>query len=176
MSEKVKVRFSCRLDSAEDVHDGDTLESCLLVLPGVHADAGVSGALFPEIYAEDGKVHLVVAVRLRGVDAPEIHPRRRLPNGTLRALTEVAHERHLAVQARQAVVDLLVANDLRFEVVNPELGKFSSRIVASVVVTDKTSGERIDVSERLLACGLAKPYAGGTKQRWLTTDGPPDTQ
>ena len=168
-------RYDAFIDSVDDVHDGDTLENVCLRLPGITAKAGTTGQVYPNIFigAGDkfrvGDVFAQVSVRLSGVDCPELEPRKRLPDGTLRSAAEVAHEKALALKARQVVVDLLTAANLQFQLRNPRDGKYASRIVAELWVAEGDT--LVNVGAKLVASSLAYPYAGGTKKRW-TVDGP----
>ena len=85
-------------------------------------------------------------VRLTGIDAPE-----------LKAGCE--KERNLAYQARSfleqhAAGEVVWLSDIRF-------GKYAGRVLARVTVD---SGA--DLGTRLLAVGLARSYAGGTRLSW----------
>lgn len=172
MLDKVDRKYEAFIDDISCVHDGDTLEGCVIRVPGVTAQAGTAGELFPEMFVDaSGAVCIHTAVRLADIDAPELHPRHRLPNRTLRSSEEIAHERRMAVQARQVLVDALTAAGLKFEIRNPQLGKYAGKIVGSVFVLDKASGEQVDLSQRLLDLKLARPYFGGTKERWTLAVG-----
>ena len=87
---------------------------------------------------------VVVGVRLRGVDAPELRG-------------ACATERDLARRARDAVEAMLGA---RVELSEIDRDKYAGRVVARV----RAAGE--DVGARLVARGLARPYDGGRRGGW----------
>lgn len=103
-------------------YDGDTIR---FDIPGVHPLLGKN-----------------IAIRLRGVDTPEI--RGKCPE-----------EREKAVVARDFVRGIL-AKAKRITLTNTERGKYF-RIVARVMA------DGVDVSGALLKTGLAMPYQGGKK-------------
>lgn len=172
-TEQVTERYQAKIDDLGQIYDGDTIEDVLFQLPGVQPIPNAKlGEIYPDTFLHHDGVWMRISVRLAGIDCPERHPRHFLPDGTPRSQKEIAHEGLLAYKARQVVVDALSAAALTFELRNVALGKFASRIVASVFVLDKTTGEPVDLSQRLLALKLARPYDGGTKQRWTLEDGP----
>ena len=171
-TERVTERYHAKIDDLGRIYDGDTIEDVLFQLPGVQPIPNATlGELYPDTFLHADGVWIRISVRLAGIDCPERHPRHFLPDGTPRSPKEIAHEGHLAWKARQVVVDALSAANLTFELRNVELGKFASRIVASVFVLD-ASGTPFNLSQRLLELKLARPYDGGTKQRWTLEDGP----
>lgn len=89
-----------------------------------------------------------VLVRLDGVDAPELRG------------ADCPAERRRAEAARDALTPLIAAPITLTQV---RLGKFAGRVVARLVTLDGR-----DVSEDLLAAGLAVPY--GDEARWCAWD------
>lgn len=90
-------------------------------------------------------------VRLAGIDAPELH-------GRCRA------ERDLAVRARaHAMARLSPAGHwpAPARLYDVGAGKYGGRVLARVRTAD---GE--DLGRSLLAAGLARPYAGGSRRAW----------
>lgn len=96
---------------------------------------------------------VVTNVRLRGVDTAEMHAR-------------CDAERRLAEQARVFVEDKLTEDHIVLRDITYD--KYGRRVVASVMTA---SGE--DLSQALLAAGLAHPYQGGHKMPWCPTEEAP---
>jgi endonuclease YncB( thermonuclease family) len=94
--------------------------------------------------------HLEVRVRLGGIDTPEL--RGRCPRER-----RLAREARAFVEAAVAGADVALT-DIRY-------GKFARRVVARV-----SAAGAADVSEGLLARGLARAYDGGRRPDWC---GPP---
>lgn len=90
---------------------------------------------------------LTTAIRLRGVDTPEIKGK-------------CAGERELAAKGKARVAGLLPAGTT---VTLTQLGpdKYHGRHVAAIVLRDGTN-----VAALLIAEGLARPYDGGKKSSW----------
>lgn len=86
-----------------------------------------------------------VAVRLDGVDTPELH-------------AKAACERRMAEAARQALVQLLATGPVTLEAVR--LGKFAGRVLARVHAAG------VDVTARLIDDGRGRPYHGGHRTAW----------
>lgn len=110
-----------------EVKDGDTLSVALPGLPD---------ALNP------------VAIRIRGIDAPESGGRGRCP-----------FERALAQRATRFTTDA-VAYAVRIEFSNPAWDKYGGRIDADVWVDGRL------LSQQLIAAGLARIYDGGKRRGW----------
>jgi endonuclease YncB( thermonuclease family) len=89
---------------------------------------------------------ITTKVRLRGIDAPEMKARCR-------------EERNLAEAARDALKAILVEGELT--VLRVDLDKYGGRVVADAATTRTP-----DVSQALVAQGLARAYAGGRRQGW----------
>ena len=164
----VKRRYEAFIDTPEHVHDGDTLEHVHFKIGGVSVEAEDGQELYPDIFAKQGELWIHTAVRFAGIDAPERYPHHRGADGQLRSQASIDREKKLAMQARQVVVDYLTANDLKFEIRNPELGKYAERIVAEVWAKHPNTGEFVNLSDVLLHLGLAYTYEGGTKHSWDT--------
>lgn len=89
-------------------------------------------------------VEVVTAVRLRGIDTPELRGK-------------CVAERERAIAARERLRALLTGR-VTIEAVEPD--KYSGRVDARVMANGQ------DVAAVLVAEGLARPYAGGTRQGW----------
>jgi endonuclease YncB( thermonuclease family) len=89
---------------------------------------------------------ITTRVRLRGIDAPEM--RARCPE-----------EQSRAQAARDALDAMLAGGDVRISAV--ALDKYGGRVVA-----DAATRGAPDISQALLAAGLARPYAGGRRKGW----------
>jgi len=90
-------------------------------------------------------VEVITAVRIRGIDTPEI-------KGKCPA------ERERAIVARERLRALLATGSVELRDVSPD--KYAGRVDASVTAGGK------EISAILIAEGLARPYAGGTRQGW----------
>ena len=106
------------------VTDGDTFRARVEIWPGIET---------------------VTAVRIRGIDTPELR-------GKCQA------EKDKAIAARERLRALLAAGPVQLFHVEPD--KYSGRVDATVTVNGRELGQVL-VSE-----GLARPYAGGTRQGW----------
>jgi endonuclease YncB( thermonuclease family) len=107
------------------VLDGDTFEARVRIWPGMD---------------------ITTKVRLRGIDAPELHAR-------------CDDERDKAIAAREALVRLLAQGTVA--VVRVGQDKYGGRVDADVSTADTP-----DVSAAMLDGGFARPYYGGKRQSW----------
>lgn len=89
------------------------------------------------------------SVRLRGIDAPELHAR-------------CDAERRAAEAARDRLKTLVGKGPLI--VANPSPDKYFGRVLAELKL-----GDGRDVGRILLSEHLARPYQGGTRQGWCDT-------
>lgn len=90
-------------------------------------------------------LEVVTAVRVRGIDTPEMR-------GKCQA------EKDAALRARELLRQLLAAGRVELREVEPD--KYGGRIDATVLV------DGLPVAEALVNAGLARRYAGGTRQGW----------
>lgn len=86
-----------------------------------------------------------IGIRVNGIDTPEIRG-------------ECDEEKALAYQAKDLVIQTLAGAEV-IELRNLDRGKYF-RVVADVYV------DGVNISETVLAAGLAHEYDGGTKQGW----------
>ena len=107
------------------VLDGDTFEARVHIWPGVD---------------------VTTRVRLRGVDAPEMHAR-------------CDQERQQALAAREALTRILSEGDVAVARVAQD--KYGGRVDADV-----STARTPDVGEALLARGFARRYSGGRRAGW----------
>jgi micrococcal nuclease len=107
------------------VIDGDTFEARVGIWPGMD---------------------VTTRVRLRGIDAPELHAR-------------CEAERAQAMAARDALARILAQGDVGVSQVGQD--KYGGRVDASA----STAGTR-DVSEAMLAGDFARAYRGGRRRGW----------
>lgn len=107
------------------VIDGDTFEAQVRIWPGIV---------------------MTTKVRLRGIDAAELHAR-------------CAVEYDKAVAARDALTRLLAEGGVVISQVSQD--KYGGRVDADVA-TQTTP----DVSSSLLQAGLVRPYSGGRRRSW----------
>jgi endonuclease YncB( thermonuclease family) len=91
---------------------------------------------------------LTVRVRLFGIDAPELR-------------SGCARERAFAARARDMIAKLA---DGGVRLTRIHYDKYGGRVLAKVAASDGR-----DLSEALLAAGLAQRYRGGRKRPWCET-------
>ncbi len=89
---------------------------------------------------------ITVAVRIRGIDAPEM--RARCPR-----------EKEMAEAATAALAAAVEGHDVRL--VRIEDDKYGGRVLADVVMDSGAS-----LAEAMLASGLVRAYQGGTREAW----------
>lgn len=87
-----------------------------------------------------------VAVRIRGIDAPELN-------------AGCAGERLLAARAAEFVRKAVSGRTVRLSAVSG--GKYFGRVLADVTMADGRA-----LGPELVAAGLARPYDGGARQGW----------
>ena len=107
------------------VIDGDTFEARVRIWPGMD---------------------VTTRVRLRGLDAPELHAR-------------CESERAQALAARDALKRILGQGEVGVTQVGQD--KYGGRVDAAV-----STGNTPDVSEAMLAGGFARAYHGGRRRSW----------
>lgn len=107
------------------VIDGDTFEARVRIWPSMD---------------------VTTRVRLRGIDAPELHAR-------------CAAERTGALAARDALARILAQGDVGVMDVGQD--KYGGRVDATV-----STARTQDVSQALLAGGYARRYFGGRRESW----------
>ena len=106
------------------VTDGDTFRARVEVWPGIEA---------------------VTAVRIRGIDTPELRGK-------------CASEKERAIAAREHLRTLLAAGPVELFHVEPD--KYAGRVDATV----RISGQ--DIGAAMVAAGHARPYNGGARAGW----------
>lgn len=123
---------------AEEVMYGNaTVTRVVSVYDGDTFRCDIAG--YPPVVGHD------IGIRVAGIDTPEMKDKR----------PEV---KALAVKARD-YVKLRLAGATTIELRNIRRGKYF-RLVADVYA------DGVSVAHELLEAGLAKPYDGGTKERW----------
>ena len=147
--------YDCQIDSTLQVYDGDTISDCKIFITDV--DSRKAGKVWPGLWVEHGKLYVITDIRIAGIEAPERRVSRKNRDGTVRSEMSRRNERFAADQSRAALMNLLLDNRLRFQVVNPKRGKYFGRIVADCVVNG------VDVGDYLLKQGHVVTYDGGTK-------------
>ena len=90
-------------------------------------------------------VEVVTAVRIRGIDTPELRGK-------------CAAEKAAAVKARTRLNELLASGQVELREVQPD--KYNGRVDATVLVNG------LPVAIAMINDGLARPYTGGTRQGW----------
>ena len=91
-------------------------------------------------------------VRMMGIDTPE-------------SRTRNLEEKALGLASKARLKELLKGKKIRLECSKEGKGKFG-RILADVVTIDK-EGNEININNRLIEEGHARPYFGGKKVPWL---------
>ena len=91
-------------------------------------------------------VALTTRVRLRGIDAPELHGR-------------CQREKDLATQAKRRLAEETTP---QVRLTNIEGDKYYGRVEADVT----TVPDGLNLSDAMLASGLARPYDGGKRGDW----------
>lgn len=99
----------------------------------------------------------IISVRLRGIDAPEVHVCRRSIAPSCAACPEELE----AGRRARARVEELVAGDVAARVVSLSPDKYRGRVVGDLQVF--RNGAWVSVGGELLKAGLAIPYDGGKK-------------
>lgn len=92
---------------------------------------------------------IATLVRIRGIDAPELHAR-------------CAEEAQGAQAARDYLARFLRNKNISLRDVG--MDKYGGRVLASISVSDGRSTQ--DISTIMLTQGLARPYQGGKRQSW----------
>ena len=95
---------------------------------------------------------IVTLVRIRGIDAPELHAR-------------CDAERRGAEAAREALGRLLAGHEIELSDVAPD--KYFGRVVADVWAADDAGA--LDVATTMRDAGLARPYDGHRRASWCET-------
>lgn len=128
--------------------------ACLLVLVSGVANAVparvgyiVDGDTFAGIVKLQDDIEISVRVRLRNVDAPELHG-------------GCAGEIVMANMARERLSQLLPVGSI-IDLRNIKDDKYLGRIDANVILTDGR-----DVGDVLVSEKLARPYSGGRRASW----------
>ena len=91
-------------------------------------------------------------VRMMGIDTPE-------------SRTRNLEEKALGLASKARLKELLKGQKVRLECSKEGKGKFG-RILADVVTIDK-EGNEININNRLIEEGHARPYFGGSKVPWV---------
>ena len=149
--------YPCAIDDVSHVYDGDTISRVrILILKPTLMIVSELGEVFPNVVVTDGGIYIQNGVRIAGIDTPELRPSKKHADGTPRSEKSRTHEKNAAIVARDAVRDLLSANDFRFTIADVDMDKYG-RVLATVFVGD------VNVGEYLIENNLAVRYDGGTK-------------
>ena len=139
------------IETIENVYDGDTIKDVKFLICD---PCQIQNPLIP-LRQEGEKIYFVSDVRIKGIDTPELRPTK-----GERSQASVDREKALAIQARDYLRHLLSdAGSIRIE--NQGEDKYYGRIVADVIVIKE--GVSMNVGDRLISCGYAVAYDGGTK-------------
>ena len=150
--------YHSRIDSEEQVYDGDTLKDVSIKV--FDASSVDYGEVWAGVFVEADGVYVKTDIRINGIDTPEKRVSTTNPDGSERSVMSRERERKAAYAARQALINILEKNSYQIAVSNPVHGKYAGRTVANVSVGG------IDVATFLIQGGHAKPYDGGTKLDW----------
>ena len=161
-----------------DVHDGDTIENVRVHILGTESNfvikkagelrigRGVSKEIWPELLLEYDGLWAKFALRINGIDTPEVHPFKHWPDGSPRSDESRLKEHTLAMKARDELVKLNQEYDHAY-IRDVQLGKYAGRLVAELVFGNSEDEEgELNYAAHMIASGLAHPYSGGTKAPW----------
>lgn len=149
------LAYDCQIEDALQVYDGDTIKDCKVLIAPVASET--EGEVWPGLVIEDCKLYVVSDLRIAGIDTPEKRTSTKKRDGTTRSFKSRANEKWAAAESQKALMQLLSSNDFKFQIVDPQLGKYAGRIVGRCVVNG------IDAAQYLIERGHALPYDGGTK-------------
>ena len=149
--------YPSKLTSEKQIYDGDTLQDVRIEILDMRENVP-AGELWPGVFlTPERTIEIETDIRLNGIDTPEKRPLKKKRDGTLRSEVGRSNEKYAAAQSRLALLKLLQANELKFVVSNPTIGKYAGRIVAAVNV------DGINAGQFLIKNGYALPYDGGRK-------------
>lgn len=155
------LSYPSKLTSETQVYDGDTLKDVRIQILDMGSGLKIPRTrreLWPGVFlTPQGTIEVETDVRLSGIDTPEKRPLKKNRDGTLRSEKSRSNEKYAAAQSRLALLKLLRANELKFVVSNPTIGKYAGRIVAGVSI------DGVDAAQFLIENGNALPYDGGRK-------------
>ena len=151
------LSYPSKLTSEKQVYDGDTLQDVRIEILDMRENVP-AGELWPGVFlTPERTIEIETDIRINGIDTPEKRPLKKKRDGTLRSEVGRSNEKYAAAQSRLALLKLLQANELKFVVSNPTIGKYAGRIVAAVNV------DGINAGQFLIKNGYALPYDGGRK-------------
>ena len=155
------LSYPSKLTSEKQVYDGDTLKDVRIQILDMGSGLEIPRTpkeLWPGVFLTPQRtIEIETDVRLSGIDTPEKRPLKKKRDGTLRSEKSRSNEKYAAAQSRLALLMLLRANELKFVVSNPTIGKYAGRIVAGVTI------DGVDAAQFLIEKGNALPYNGGRK-------------
>ena len=137
--------------SIDNVYDGDTIKDVKFL---VCNPCELRNPILP-INQEENKIYFVSDIRIKGIDTPELRPSK-----AERTEVSLNREKALATQARDYLRHLL-ANADSITIENQEEDKYYGRIVADVIV--RKDGQTTNIGDKMIECGYAVAYDGGTK-------------
>lgn len=153
--------YDCLLtDPDKQIYDGDTLKDVRVLIHKHDFIPEEYGHPWPGVYITKRGIEIETDIRIARIDTPEKRTSTKNADGSLRSEASRQREKDAAKASRQALIDLLKANNNRFSISDPILGKYAGRTVADVAIKE------IDVASILIQAGHAKPYDGGTKPDW----------
>lgn len=156
-----ETTYNCRLTTPEkQVYDGDTLKDVRVLIYRYDFIPEEYGNPWLGVHVTERGVEIETDIRIAGIDTPEKRVSTKNPDGSLRSEASRERERSAAAASRQALIDLLKANDNRFSISDPIHGKYAGRVVADVAIRE------LDVASMLIQQGHAKAYDGGRKPDW----------
>lgn len=148
------TRFNAAIHHETQVYDGDTVTEVLILIKAhdfSELPIGELGDIWPTIALASDGIYTKNSVRLKGIDTPELRPRR-----AGRSELSLNNEKQAAEEARDALRTLLTANGNRLTLTDVSLDKYG-RILAVVFIGNT------DAAGYLIAQGHGIPYDGGTK-------------
>ena len=155
------LSYPSKLTSEKQVYDGDTLKDVRIQILDMGSGLEIPSTrreLWPGVFlTPNAAIEIETDIRINGIDTPEKRPLKKKRDGTLRSEKSRSNEKYAAAQSGLALLKLLRANELKFVVSNPTIGKYAGRIVAGVNI------DGVDVAQFLIENGNALPYDGGRK-------------
>lgn len=153
--------YDCVLSDVEkQVYDGDTLKDVRVLIHTYDFIPEDYGHPWPGVHITDRGVEIETDIRIAGIDTPEKRTSTKNADGSPRSEASRQREKAAAAASRQALIDMLKANNNRFSISAPIHGKYAGRTVADMAVNE------MDVATYLIEKGHAQPYDGGTKPQW----------
>ena len=150
----LKDEFKAEFGDHSGVYDGDTWTDIYITIKTLE-NGYLPEVLWPGVFLTDNTLYVVTDIRIKHLDTAE-----KRPTKAGRTPESLAREKAAAQLAKDAVEQLLEANDWEFVVTEPELGKYAGRTLANILI----GKDRINLADYLIDRGLGYEYTGGKKK------------